>query len=140
MVHITSQVLAAIRAHALAAYPEECCGVLIGAAEAGDLCVRECVPGQNLATSNRAVRYSLDPRAFIHADHQARQSGLEVIGFYHSHPDHPALPSSTDSELAWEEYFYLIVPVSSQGCGPVRAWRFRAGAAEALPFEEATHT
>jgi proteasome lid subunit RPN8/RPN11 len=129
---ITPAALAAIQAHAQAAFPEECCGLLLGSSLALDSCILEAVPAQNLATSNRATRYFLDPLGYLHADRLARAQKMEVIGFYHSHPDHPATPSPADDQLAWDAYFYLILPVSAQGFGTARLWRFASHIPEEL--------
>jgi len=132
MISIIPSALAAIEAHAASAYPEECCGILLaeapapgaGGAEAGVRIV-EAIPAQNLAPSNRRTRFTLDPRAYLHADRLAREKGLAVAGCYHSHPDHPALPSATDVSLAWEDFWYLIVPMTAGKPGAARAWRYR---------------
>jgi len=140
MISITPSVLAAIQAHALAAYPEECCGLLLAAAESAisrpypAARILDAVPAQNLAHANRSVRFTLDPRAYIHADSQARQRGLTVVGCYHSHPDHPAIPSATDESLAWEDFLYLIVPATSVAAEPPRAWRYVHHAPEEVPL------
>ncbi|HVT80780.1 MAG TPA: M67 family metallopeptidase [Phycisphaerae bacterium] len=132
MVAITPNALATIHAHARSAYPEECCGILLGHLGRQIL---DALPGQNLAPSNRATRYTLDPRAILHAEKDARERGLEVIGFYHSHPDHNALPSGTDASLAWDTYLYLILPVTAAEVGPANLWRFAEGRAEQIPLK-----
>ncbi len=129
MIFIIPSVLAAIEAHAISAYPEECCGLLLAEApppvapEVGTRIV-EAIPAQNLAPSNRGSRFTLDPRAFMHADRMARGKGLAVVGCYHSHPDHPAMPSATDVALAWEDFWYVIVPMAGARPGAARAWRY----------------
>ena len=110
-----------LRRLASAAYPSEGCGVLIGAA--GDvLSVRSVTEGANLAARGRD-RFELDPLAIVRAERWAREAGQEVLGFWHSHPDHPAVPSRLDTERAWQEYLYVIVSSSAEGTGAVRAWR-----------------
>ncbi len=131
MLSITPSALAAIQAHARSAYPEECCGVLLGVPAKEIL---DALPGQNLAPSNRATRYNLDPRAILHAEKEARDRGLEIIGFYHSHPDHNAMPSAADAALAWDTYCYLILPVTVAGPGKPRAWHFVDGRSDEIPL------
>ena len=141
MVSITSSALAAIQAHARSAYPEECCGLLLAtstipaappSAPPSDLDaaveIVDAIPAQNLVHANRSVRFNLDPRAYIHADRQAQQRGLVVVGCYHSHPDHPAIPSATDVSLAWDNFLYLIVPITSAAICAPRAWRLSSNA------------
>ena len=113
---------------AAAAYPSEGCGVLVGAVGAdGVLAVRSATSGANLSARGRD-RFELDPLAILRAERAAREAGLEVLGFWHSHPDHPAVPSRLDTERAWAEYLYVIVSSSAGGTGDLRGWRLLPGA------------
>ena len=130
-----------MRAHGTSAYPEECCGILLGKLrnpaappDLADAEITEAIPAQNLAPSNRASRFVLDPRAYIHADRLARDLGLTVIGCYHSHPDHGAIPSATDVSLAWPEMLYAIMTVERAGAGEIRVWRYQRGEAQEVVF------
>ena len=124
---------AELRRLASEAYPSEGCGVLVGAAGAeGGVSVRSVSAGRNLSTRGRD-RYELDPLAIVRAERVARAEGLDVVGFWHSHPDHPAAPSRLDTERAWADYVYVIVSTTSEGAGALRAWRLAGGGAE---FEE----
>lgn len=98
-----------IYAHAEETYPHECFGFLVGTYDAGGL-VHRAVRGTNLNTE-RADRFEMEPKEFIGVEKQADNEGLTVIGFYHSHPDWPAIPSQTDITWAWEGSYYLIVSV-----------------------------
>jgi proteasome lid subunit RPN8/RPN11 len=131
MLTITSAALGIIQAHARSAYPEECCGILVGRPGKG---IEDALPAQNLAPSNRATRYNLDPRAILHAEKDAQSRGLEIVGFYHSHPDHGAIPSATDATLAWETYCYLILPITAEGPALPRVWRFVESHPEEIPL------
>jgi len=106
---ITDAQLKQIYAHAAQAYPSECFGFLVGSFEAGGI-VSRAVRGTNLDTE-RADRFQMDPKEFVQVEKQADAEGLDVIGFYHSHPDWPAIPSQTDITWAWEGSYYLIVSV-----------------------------
>lgn len=112
----------AIRDHAQEAYPEEGCGLLIGSA--GDpKQVSEVRRAVNIAETNRSRRYVIDPHAILAADRDVRHSGREVLGFYHSHPDHPARPSAFDEARGtWPGYSYLIVSVVGGEPTDLRAW------------------
>jgi proteasome lid subunit RPN8/RPN11 len=102
-----------IRRHAEGAYPRECCGILIGSFEAGDRTVDSIVPASNAAAGSQQTTYALDPRELIRAQRDARERCLDIVGFYHSHPNHPAQPSPTDLEHAhWIGCSYVIVSVS----------------------------
>ena len=116
-VRIPRSVLDAVAAHAQAAKPAECCGLLIGAGHA----IHEAVPARNLADS--PTRFLLDPRDHIDALRRARRRGLDVVAFYHSHPASAAWPSPTDvEEAAYAEALHLIVSLATE---PVDARLFR---------------
>ncbi|MHB8572401.1 MAG: M67 family metallopeptidase [Candidatus Dormibacteria bacterium] len=109
------------REHAREAYPDECCGILVG--RGGERCeVLEAHPANNLNTERAHDRYLLDPRDFLRVTWSAESRGLEVVGFYHSHPDHPAQPSETDRAAAWVPYVYLIQSVVQGEPADARAW------------------
>ncbi len=112
-----------INAQARAEYPHEACGLLIGREADGRTLVERIVSCRNLAVDRLADRYVLDPDDFRAADEAARKEGLDIVGIWHTHPDHPARPSETDLEAAWPEYCYLIVSVTSAGVAEHRAWR-----------------
>ena len=98
-----------IYAHAKETYPYECLGFLVGTFDDGGV-VHQAVRGTNLNTE-RADRFEMDPKEFVQVEKQADNQGLNIIGFYHSHPDWPAIPSQTDINWAWEGSYYLIVSV-----------------------------
>jgi proteasome lid subunit RPN8/RPN11 len=101
---IRESALEAIIAHARSARPNECCGVLIG----GEGRIEEAVAGRNIA--DRPTRYLLDPQDHINALRGARRRGLQVVGFYHSHPHSAPVPSETDrAEASYPDHLYLIV-------------------------------
>jgi Predicted metal-dependent protease of the PAD1/JAB1 superfamily len=106
-----------------AGYPYETCGLLIGHQSGGNVEVIKIAQVRNLNTERAHDRYELDSEAFIAVDTLARQESLEVIGVWHSHPDHPAVPSETDRAAAWEGWSYVIVSVSQTGIADMRSWR-----------------
>jgi proteasome lid subunit RPN8/RPN11 len=106
---------------AAGSYPVEGCGVLVGRFEAPATVVR-VVAGRNLVTDRARDRYELDPGDIVAAERSARAEGLDVVGFWHTHPDHPARPSRFDTERAWAEYAYVICSTTAQGVADVRAW------------------
>ena len=112
---------------ARAGYPEETCGLLIGASNPEGLAVREVRLAANLERSRAADRYVLDPEALLEADRDAREAGLEISGFWHSHPDSPAIPSRTDRAGAWGGYAYVIVSVEANRASEVRVWFLENG-------------
>jgi proteasome lid subunit RPN8/RPN11 len=106
---ITDAQLKQIYAHAKETYPHECFGFLVGTFDGTSLVYR-AVRGANL-NIERADRFEMDAKEFVQIERQADEDGLTVIGFYHSHPDWPAIPSQTDIAWAWEGSYYLIVSI-----------------------------
>jgi len=119
---IEASALAALRRQAAEVYPEECCGILLGA---GEDTVSEAVAAANVAAGDRRRRYDIDPRTLLRVHRESREQGRRVVGYYHSHPHEPAVPSGHDSELAWPGVCYLIVAVDEGGAGEIRCWRRR---------------
>lgn len=109
-----------IRRQGERAYPAECCGVLAG--RAGE--VREVVtlvPVTNRRTDD-PHRYLIAPDDLRRIEAELRSSGLEVLGCYHSHPDHPAAPSAFDTEQAWPWYSYIILRVDRARAAELTSW------------------
>ena len=125
----TLQLPEAVRAHlrsvVRAGYPYETCGLLLGQAGAGWVRVQEAVAAENLNRERPGDRYDLDPQGHLRAEERARALGLTVVGVWHSHPDHPARPSETDRNGAWEGWSYLILSVTAEGVPDLRSWRPR---------------
>jgi proteasome lid subunit RPN8/RPN11 len=127
-----------IQRHAAADYPAECCGMLLGGVDADSKEVTEVAPIANLrldpARAEQLIplqdrgresernRFLIDPKEQIRVEKDARARGLTVLGYYHSHPDHPAKPSVYDREHAWPWYSYLIVSVEAGSAGDSRSW------------------
>ena len=116
--------LEAILRHGEATYPHECCGLLLGRMAGPDAprLVAEAYPMRNANQDSPANRFAFDPREHIQAQRAARDRGLEIVGFYHSHPDHPARPSQFDLDhAAWPGYSYLIVSILQGQAAPGEA-------------------
>jgi proteasome lid subunit RPN8/RPN11 len=130
-IRMTAEVAEQIRRHGADMYPRECCGALLGrggADEEREVLQREIV--DLLALTNQREdsprnRFSVAPRDVIEADRTAQTRGLEVVGWYHSHPDHPARPSEYDREHAWPWYSYVIVKVENGEAREMASWRLR---------------
>ena len=102
----------AMRRHGEETYPWECCGALLGRFQDGDRVVEEVVRCGNTRADRPQDRYQIDPRELIAIQRQAGARGLDIVGFYHSHPDHPAQWSSTDlAEAHWIGCSYVITAV-----------------------------
>ncbi len=123
MLRFAAGVLERVREHAESGYPEEVCGGLLGDARDGDVRVIDAVPVSNVRADERRRRYLIDPGAVLELEKRAEAAGVQVVGYYHSHPDAAAVPSEFDREHAWPWYIYLIVSVESGRAGVTRAWR-----------------
>ena len=111
-----------LTAFARRGYPEETCGLLLGTRNDAEHVVAEVRQARNLNVERANDRYDLDPEDFIAADREARAAGLDIVGVWHSHPDHPAKPSLTDLASAWPRWSYVIVAVGPEGVREIRCW------------------
>ena len=101
-----------LRAHGEETYPDECCGIMLGKASNESIQVTDLLRAGNTRTDSAHNRYHIAPQELIAAQRQARKSGLDIVGFYHSHPDHPAHWSTTDfAEAHWFGCAYVITSI-----------------------------
>ncbi len=120
----------AIRAHGEETYPHECCGVLLGKAGAEGNQVRAIARAGNTRIDSAHNRYQIAPEELVKIQRQARGLGLDIVGFYHSHPDHPAQWSTTDfAEAHWLGCSYMITSVA-QGSAETTNSFFLGGSSE----------
>jgi proteasome lid subunit RPN8/RPN11 len=118
---LTAAVNEAIRRHGAEAYPHECCGALIGR----DGIVSEAFGLPNTTEEGPRRRFLVRPSDYRDAERRAASAGAELLGFYHSHPDHPAQPSQYDLDHAWPFFSYVIVSVRDRVPGDMTSWRLR---------------
>lgn len=125
---IRGEYVLAIEDHARRGYPDEVCGVLVGLG-AAEVTVEVVIPVANRERESPRVRYEIAPEDLLRIQRESRESRLDVVGFYHSHPDHPARPSETDRRVAAEGLsdgvVHLVVSVDGAGCAVPSAWVFR---------------
>jgi len=101
-----------IRKHGERTYPYECCGFLLGVRDGETNVLNEAFPAENERQESRETRYLITPQQYKRADDYARTRGLGIIGYYHSHPDHPAAPSGYDLDHScWPGESYIIVAI-----------------------------
>jgi proteasome lid subunit RPN8/RPN11 len=117
-----------ISAHGERDYPHECCGLLLGSFGQGALkTITEIYPISNAREEEaKRNRFLITPEEFIEGERYAEESGLDIVGFYHSHPDHPAVPSGYDLEHAWPLYSYIVVAISAGVTGDLRSWELES--------------
>jgi proteasome lid subunit RPN8/RPN11 len=110
---IPSAVYQAIRAHGEETYPHECCGALLGRPTSGGWRVQAAAPAGNARTDSAHNRYQIAAAELVKIEREARRQGIDIAGFYHSHPDHPAQWSATDlAEAHWLGCCYVITAVA----------------------------
>jgi proteasome lid subunit RPN8/RPN11 len=122
---------AAIRAHGREAFPHECCGAMLGKAGV----VRKAYALPNTTEEGPRRRFLVRPDDYRAAEQRAREAGLELLGFYHSHPDHPAKPSQYDLDHAWPSFSYVIVSVMAGQDQLLTSWQLQA---DRSAFDEET--
>ena len=111
-----------IHEHALEAYPEECAGALVGM-DVGEMkIVVDVWRAENTHEEERARRFLIEPLKIKEFEERAAELDMDVLGFYHSHPDHPAEPSEYDREHAWPGWSYVIASVSAENVEDMRSW------------------
>jgi len=134
---ISIDVDAAIRQHGQETYPHECCGALVGR----DGVVSAIVALPNTTDEGPRRRFMVRPSDYQLAERRATELGVELLGFYHSHPDHPARPSQYDLDHAWPTFAYIIVAVAGDGAangakaGDMTVWFLKEDRSR---FEEGT--
>lgn len=111
-----------MRAHARREAPCECCGILVGRRTPDGRDVLEVLAVANTWEGDRHTRFMVDPKAHLRAQREARERRLEIVGFYHSHPEGFAEPSAFDTELAWPEHSYVIVAIDGGTGSEIRSW------------------
>ena len=132
---LLSEHLQSIRAHAESTYPDECCGIMLGRMGDDGKTLVEVWATQNAWSAETAEayedseveatkrrRYAIAPQDMLKAQREGRDRHLDIIGVYHSHTDHPAVPSECDRAWAWQQYSYIIVSVQQGKACDLRSW------------------
>jgi proteasome lid subunit RPN8/RPN11 len=117
----------AMELHTTETYPEEACGFLLGT-EGEPRRLVQARPTANVHGEDKTRRFTIDPREILRLDRELEGGPVKLLGFYHSHPDHPAVPSTYDTERGWSWYSYLIQALRGGKLGDLRAWRLEEGA------------
>lgn len=128
MIELSEQNQSEVRTHGERDYPYECCGLLLGRfAENGAKVCLEIYPISNAREEGaKRNRFLIRPEELMRGEKHAAARGLDVVGFYHSHPDHSAIPSAYDLEHAWPVYSYVVVAVKSGQTEDLRSWEMQA--------------
>jgi len=116
-----------MRAHGERDYPFECCGLMLGRFEDGRKQVVETYPISNAREEEaKRNRFLIRPEELMRGEKYAREKALDVVGFYHSHPDDRAVPSKYDLEHAWPTYSYIVMAVEQGRAADLRSWEMES--------------
>ena len=132
-IRVSQEQIDRLRAHAELIYPEECCGLLLGTINGSDKILVEVRETENSwgkeaaeffpgMRGSRCDRFSIAPEILLKVQKETRDRHLSIIGIYHSHPDHPAIPSEFDREIAWQQYSYIIISVDRGRAAMPYSW------------------
>src|SRR5947209_10802960 len=127
MIIVDEKQLSGMRAHGERDYPFECCGLMLGRFEDGRKRVLETYPISNAREEEaKRNRFLIRPEELMRGEKYARENNLDVVGFYHSHPDDRAVPSKYDLDHAWPSYSYIVVAVEKGRAADLRSWEMES--------------
>jgi len=122
-IHLTTELDTAIRAHGEETFPNECCGFMLGTLDGQDRRVSELLRADNEREDEEQYhRFLIPPETYMKGEKTARNKGLDILGFYHSHPNAPARPSQYDLDHAWPFYSYVIVSIMDAASDAMTSW------------------
>jgi proteasome lid subunit RPN8/RPN11 len=134
---IEATVYDALRRHGEEAYPHESCGALVGRRDGEARVATAAIRCTNTRTDSLANRYGIDPREILRVEREARARGEEIVGFYHSHPDHAARPSATDlADAHWLGLSYVITSVAGGRAERTAAFALAGSGEEDKRFDD----
>jgi proteasome lid subunit RPN8/RPN11 len=122
MICLSKKIVDEIEYHAEQTYPEECCGMMLGISGNDTQSIEAVIRIDNSQDENRRRRFFITPAQYQQAEQLAKEWNMELLGFYHSHPDHPAAPSVFDTDHALPWFTYIIVSVGQGKAGAMTAW------------------
>jgi proteasome lid subunit RPN8/RPN11 len=141
MLRLKEELMERIKEHGRRSYPEECCGFLMGSSDGHAKVVRDILELSNSMQENRSRRYIVTPEEYREAEDRAQKLHLELLGVYHSHPDHPSRPSQFDLDHALPWWSYIIVAVDRGLPKEAGCWSLRDDRSgfDREPIEVETH-
>ncbi len=119
---LSHSLLHSMHKHALATYPNECCGFFFGKDEDDQRLISEVRPVANSKEGDQRRRFEISPLDYLKAEQYALKQGLELLGIYHSHPNHPAIPSQHDLDQAVSFFSYIIISVGASEIHDTTSW------------------
>jgi proteasome lid subunit RPN8/RPN11 len=122
MIRIQPEAWRAMVAHAVATYPHECCGAMLGADDGASKTVRVALPLENASAGEREQHYELRPADLLRADQEARERKMDLVGIYHSHPDCDAYFSITDLKNSCPWYSFVVLSIRKGAFDHANSW------------------
>ncbi len=122
MIKIANEILNRIKIHGEESYNEECCGALFGSSKNDNKVIQDILEFENEKEESRQNRFLISPAQYNFAEKLAIEKKIELLGFYHSHPDHPAIPSQFDIDNALPWFLYIIASVNKAKADNLTAW------------------
>ena len=122
MIHLSDDLRRKIEVHAVRDYPNECCGALLGDTSGDEKTVRLLKALENVHEDGHERRFLISPGDMFKLERESRTGGNGILGFYHSHPNHPSRPSEYDREWAWPWYSYIILSVQCGVPAEMTSW------------------
>jgi len=132
MIVIEPKAKRSMAADAVNTFPDECCGFLFGIEKGNDRFITDILIVNNAKEGDKKRRFEISAKDYLKAERYADENGLQLLGIYHSHPNHPAIPSEHDRVAAQPWFSYVIVSVLEKKLGRIRSWRLN----EEQQFEE----
>jgi len=132
MVIIETQARQLMTADAVTTFPDECCGFLFGIEKRDERLVTDVLIVNNVKEGDKKRRFEISPKDYMKAEQYADENNLQLLGVYHSHPNHPAVPSEHDRVAAQPWFSYIIISVINKDIDAIRSWRLN----EKNQFEE----
>ncbi len=123
MIKIKEQLINRIKENGEKTYNAECCGAIFGKPDNGIYVITELLEFNNEREDNPERRYLISPKQYMHSERIAAEKNLNLLGFYHSHPDHPAIPSQFDTEHAFPNFIYMIVSIQNGKAENLTSWK-----------------
>jgi proteasome lid subunit RPN8/RPN11 len=123
MIKIEKQLINRIKENGEKTYNAECCGAIFGIQDIGAYFITELLEFNNERSDNRERRYLISPNQYMQSERIAAEKKLDLLGFYHSHPDHPAFPSQFDTEHAFPNFIYMIVSIQKGKAENLTSWK-----------------
>lgn len=132
MIHLNKHVLEVLKNDAFHSFPDECCGFMLGTESGEERAIKHIIVVNNCKEGDKRRRFEISPADYLNAERYADENHLQLLGVYHSHPNHPSVPSEQDRIAAQPYFSYLILAIKENELVSVQSWKLN----EEFQFEE----